>query len=105
MSRVDLTALQQRLAQQQPKPVPAAPPPLKARPAIASAVASAGTLRATTTMRAALPLKATNTRAERAEERAMVKALRAQIDELNAEMVVMRGPTGHWRRNGCGRTG
>ena len=39
-------------------------------------------------MRAALPLKATNARAERAEERARAKALRAQIDELNAEMVV-----------------
>ena len=62
----------------------------KARPATASAAAPAGTLRATTTMRAALPLKATNARAERAEERAMVKALRAQIDELNAEMAVAR---------------
>ena len=39
-------------------------------------------------MRAALPLKETNARADRAEERAMVKALRAQIDELNAEMAV-----------------
>jgi hypothetical protein len=39
-------------------------------------------------MLAALPLKATNTRADRAEERAMVKALRAQIAELNAEMAV-----------------
>jgi hypothetical protein len=39
-------------------------------------------------MRAALPLKATNTRAERAEERAMVKALRAQLEELNVEMAV-----------------
>ena len=45
-----------------------------------------GTLRATATMRAALPLKATNARAERAEERAMVTALRAQIDELKGEM-------------------
>jgi chromosome segregation ATPase len=77
MSRVDLTALQQRLAQQQPKP----PIPVLAEP-------PSGTLRATTTMRAALPLKATNARGERAEERAMVKALRAQIDELNAEMAV-----------------
>ena len=77
MSRVDLTALQQRLAQQQPKPampVPAEPP--------------SGTLRATTSMRAALPLKATNARAERAEERAMANALRAQIDELNAALAV-----------------
>jgi ribosome-binding ATPase YchF (GTP1/OBG family) len=41
-------------------------------------------------MRAALPLKATNARAERAEERARTNALRAQIDELNAEMVVAR---------------
>jgi hypothetical protein len=41
-------------------------------------------------MRAALPLKATNTRAERAEERATVNALRAQIDQLTAEMVVVR---------------
>ena len=39
-------------------------------------------------MRAALPLKATNARAERAEERARANALRAQIDELNAELVV-----------------
>ncbi|HEY2638351.1 MAG TPA: hypothetical protein VGI66_00505 [Streptosporangiaceae bacterium] len=53
-------------------------------------MAPAGTLRATTSMRAALPLKATNARAERAEERARVNALRAQIDELNAEMVVVR---------------
>jgi chromosome segregation ATPase len=63
-------------------------PAPKVRPAAASAAAPAGTLRATTTMRAALPLKATNTRADRAEERAMVKALRAQIAELNAEMAV-----------------
>ena len=78
MSRVDLTALQQRLAQQQPKP----PIPVLAEP-------PSGTLRATTTMRASLPLKATtNTRADRAEERAMVKALRAQLDELKAAMVV-----------------
>ena len=41
-------------------------------------------------MRAALPLKATNARAERAEDRARANALRAQIDELNAEMVVAR---------------
>jgi hypothetical protein len=41
-------------------------------------------------MRAALPLKATNARAERAEERARANALRAQIDELNAELVVVR---------------
>ena len=46
------------------------------------------TLRATTTMRAALPLKATNARVERAEERARTDALRAQIDELNAALVV-----------------
>ena len=72
MARIDLVALQQRMAQQQPKPVPTEPP--------------SGTLRATPTMRAALPLKATNARAERAEERAMVKALRAQIDELKGEM-------------------
>jgi hypothetical protein len=82
MSRVDLTALQQRLAQQQPKP----PIPVLAEP-------PSGTLRATTTMRAALPLRATNARAERAEERAMVKALRAQIDELNAEMTVASADT------------
>ena len=88
MARIDLVAVQQRLAQQQPKPVPAEPPPLKARPATASAAAPVGTLRATSTMRAALPLKAPNARAERAEERAMVKALRAQIDELKAEMAV-----------------
>jgi ParB family chromosome partitioning protein len=41
-------------------------------------------------MRAALSLKATNARAERAEERARVNALQAQIDELNAEMVATR---------------
>ena len=108
MTRIDLVALQQRLAQQQPKatPVRAEPPSWstrpapasalrttpapKARPATASAAAPAGTLRATTTMRAALPLKATNARAERAEERARANALRAQIDELNAELVVAR---------------
>jgi chromosome segregation ATPase len=109
MAHIDLVALQQRLAQQQPKP--AAPvlaelpsrstrpapasvlrttPAPKARPAAASAAAPVGTLRATTTMRAALPLKATNTRAERTEERARVNALRAHIDELNAEMVMAR---------------
>ena len=106
MARIDLVALQQRLAQQQPKPatpVPAEPrrghtasasiglahhAGAESTPSTASAAAPAGTLRATTTMRAALPLKATNARAERAEERAMVKALRAQIDELKAEMAV-----------------
>jgi chemosensory pili system protein ChpA (sensor histidine kinase/response regulator) len=101
MARIDLVALQQRLAQQQP-PVPAEPPSGSTRPApastlrttavskarpAASAAAPAGTLRATATMRAALPLKATNARAERAEERVRANALRAQIDELNAEMV------------------
>jgi hypothetical protein len=106
LARIDLVALQQRLAQQQPTPVPAEPPswstrpapasalrttpPPKAPPAAASAATPAGTLRATTTMRAALPLKATNARAERAEERARANALRAQIDELNAELVVAR---------------
>jgi hypothetical protein len=106
MARIDLVALQQRLVQQQPTPVPAEPPSWstrpapasalrttpapKARPAIASAAAPAGTLRATTTMRAALPLEAMNARAERAEERVRANVLRAQIDELNAEMVVAR---------------
>jgi chromosome segregation ATPase len=102
MARIDFIALQQRLAQQQPTPVPAEPSSWSTRPAPASALrttpaakarpatASAGTLRATTTMRAALPLDATNARAERVEERARVNALRAQIDELNAEMVVAR---------------
>ena len=109
MTRIDLVALQQRLAQQQPKPatpVRAEPPSWSTRPApasalrttpapkacpvTASAAAPAGTLRATTPMRAALPLKATNARAERAEERARANALRVQIDELNAEMVVAR---------------
>jgi hypothetical protein len=87
MARIDLVALQQRLAQQQPTPatpVPAEPPSWSTGPA----PGSAGTLRATTTMRAALPLKATNARAERAEERARANALRAQIDELNAALVV-----------------
>jgi hypothetical protein len=78
MSRVDLAALQQRLAQQQPKP---------AMPVLADP--PAGTLRATTTMRAALPLKATNVRMERAGERARADALRAQIDELNAALAVV----------------
>jgi hypothetical protein len=106
MTRIDLVTLQQRLTQQQPKPatsVRAEPPPWSTRPApasalrttpapkacpvTASAAAPAGTLRATTPMRAALPLKATNSRAE---ERARVNALRAQIDELNAEMIVAR---------------
>jgi hypothetical protein len=104
MAHIDVIALQQRLAQQQPKPVPAEPPswstrPVsalrttsapKGRPATASAAPPAGTLHATTTMRAALPLKAPNARAERAEERARTNALREQIDVLNAEMVVMR---------------
>jgi hypothetical protein len=103
MTRIDVVALQQRLTQQQPKPatpVRAEPPSWntrpapalalrttpapKARPATASAAAPAGMLRATSLMRAALPLKATNARAERAEERARVNALRAQIDELVA---------------------
>jgi hypothetical protein len=106
MTRIDLVALQQRLAPQQPKPatpVRTEPPSWSTRPApasalrtapapkacpvTASAAAPAGTLRATTPMRAALPLKATNARAE---ERARANTLRAQIDELNAEMVVAR---------------
>jgi chromosome segregation ATPase len=109
MAHIDLVALQQRLAQQHPKPatpVPAEPPSWSTRPApasalrttpaskarlaAASAAAPEGTLRATTTMRTALPLKATNARAERAEERARANALRAQIDELNAEMAMAR---------------
>jgi chromosome segregation ATPase len=107
MTRIDLVALQQRLAPQQPKPatpVRAEPPSWSTRPApasalrtaptpkacpvTASAAAPAGTLRATTPMRAALPLKATNARAERAEERARANTLRAQIDELNAALAV-----------------
>jgi hypothetical protein len=70
MAHIDVIALQQRLAQQQPKPVPAEPPSWstraasalrttpapKAHPGAASAAAPAGTLRATTIMRAALPL-------------------------------------------------
>jgi chromosome segregation ATPase len=88
MARIDLVALQQRIAQQQPKPMPAEPPSWSTRPA--PVAAPAGTLHATTTMRAALPLKATNARAERAEERARVNALRAQIDELNAALVEER---------------
>jgi DNA repair exonuclease SbcCD ATPase subunit len=107
MTRIDLVTLQQRLTQQQPKPatpVRAEPPPWSTRPApasalraapaskacavTASAAAPAGTLRATMPMRAALPLKATNARAERAEERARANTLRAQIDELNAALAV-----------------
>src|SRR4051812_9965919 len=80
MARIDLVAVQQRLAQQQPTPMPAEPPSWSTRPA------PAGTLRATTTMRAAQPLDAMNARAERAR----ANALRAQIDKLNAEMVVAR---------------
>ena len=93
MAHIDLVALQQRLAQQQPKPatpMPAEPPSWSIRPALAlrttpapkarPAAAPAGTLRATTTMRAALPLEATHARAVRAEERARAAALRAQID-------------------------
>src|SRR5271167_475492 len=99
MARIDLVALQQRLAR--PPPEPAEPPSWstrpapasKARPAAASAAGLEGTLHATTTMRAALPLKATNSRAERAEERARANTLRAQIDELNADMVVARTET------------
>ena len=106
MAHIDLVALQQRLAQQQPKPAPPIPteppswstrppasasalrttPAPKAPPATASAAAPASTLRATTTMRAALSLKATNARADRAEERARANAMRAQIDELNAAL-------------------
>ena len=105
MARIDLGAIQQRLAQQQPPPVPAEPPswltrpapasalrttPPKPRLATASAAAPAGTLRATTTMRTALSFEATDARAVRAEERARVSALRAQIEELNAELVAVR---------------
>ena len=85
MAHIDLVALQQRIAQQQPKPatpVPAEPPSWSTRPA------PAGTLRATKTMRTAQPLKAPNARAERADERARANALRAQVDELKAEMAV-----------------
>ena len=89
MARIDLIALQQRLTQQQPAPAS------KARPAADVAVAPMGTLRATTTMRAALPLKGDEPRAERAEERGRANALQAQIDELNANMVAARPrPTG-----------
>jgi uncharacterized coiled-coil protein SlyX len=106
MARIDLVALQRRLAQPPPKPSPAEPPSWSKRPASAAALrntpvqnahpatasdaAPAGTLRATTTMRAALPLKATNARADRAEERARVNVLRAQIDELNAALAEER---------------
>jgi hypothetical protein len=99
MANIDLVALQQRLAQQQPKPTtPAEPPswstrpalaaalrtpPAPKRPAAASAATPAGTLRATTTMRA-----------ERAEERARANALRTQIDELNAALVVANAEAG-----------
>ena len=103
MARIDFIALQQRLAQQQPKPattMPAEPPSWstrptpasalrttpapKAPPATTSAATLTGTLRATTTMRATLPLKATSAR----EERARANALQAQIDELNAALAV-----------------
>src|ERR1700687_2477650 len=74
MAHIDLVALQQRLAQQQPKPttpVPAEPPSWstrpapasalrtppapKARPAAASAAAPAATLRATAALPTTLP--------------------------------------------------
>src|ERR1700750_1693222 len=103
MARIDFIALQQRLAQQPRKPATAMPAEApfvehtanarvglahhvgaEAPPATASAAALTGTLRATTTMRAALPLKATNAR----EERARANALQAQIDELNAALAV-----------------
>ena len=42
----------------------------------------------TTPMRAALPLKVTNARTDRAEERARTNTLRAQIDELNAALAM-----------------
>ena len=122
MAHIDLVVLQQRLAQQQPKPatpVPAEPPSWSTRPAPASALrtppapksrpaaASAGapvaTLRARAAICAALPLKATDARAERAR----ANALRAQIDEFERrdDGGPRRGPTGRWRRNGSGRTG
>ena len=41
-------------------------------------------------MRAALPLKATSARADRAEERARANALRTKIDELNAALAEER---------------
>ena len=109
MTRIDLVAVKQRLARQQPKPatpVRAEPPSWSTRPAPASALRTApapkacpvtastaapeGGLRATTSLRAALPLKATNARAERAEERARANTLRAQIDELNAALAVAK---------------
>ena len=101
MARIDFIALQQRLAQQQPKPattMPAEPPSWstrptpasalrttpapKAPPATTSAATLTGTLRATTTMRATRPLKATSAR----EERVRANALQAQIDELNTAL-------------------
>ena len=89
MARIDFIALQQRLAQQQPKPATTmggegGGPAPKAPPAATSAATLTGTLRATTTMRATLPLKATNAR----EERARANALQAQIDELNTALAV-----------------
>jgi chromosome segregation ATPase len=83
MARIDFIALQQRLAQQQPKSATTVPAERsKAPPTTAATATLTGTLRATTTMRAALPLKATNAR----EERARANVLRAQIDELNAAL-------------------
>jgi len=101
MARIDFIALQQRLAQQQPKPattMPAEPPSWstrptpasalrttpapKAPPATTSAATLTGTLRATTTMRATRPSKATSAR----EERVRANALQAQIDELNTAL-------------------
>ena len=43
MARIDLVALQQRLAQQQPTPVPAEPPSWITRPAPASALRTSAT--------------------------------------------------------------
>ena len=80
--------LSPRRGAHRPAPAPAlrTMPAPKTRLATASAAAPAGTLRATTTMRAALRTEATNTHGERAGERARAAALRAQLDELNAEL-------------------
>jgi hypothetical protein len=110
MTRIDLVALQQRLAPQQQKPatpVRAEPPSWSTRPApgsalrtapatkacpvTASAAVPAGTLRATMPMRAALPLKATIARAERTEERARANGAAGADRELNVALAEVTG--------------
>jgi hypothetical protein len=76
MARVDLVALQQRMAQQQPKPATSVP----AEP-VGHAVRDDDHARGAA-------LESDQHSAERAEEPVTGKALRAQIDKLNAALAV-----------------